>query len=242
MAKVLLVSATGLGNADPHYAQRLLVYTKSTRLSVTPDQIAEMTKEELDEGIAYMAKTIRSSWEFIDLVFEVQGVSRPTSMQMIRTRTGSYAQQSHRVTDASQMPVVNPYDEDEPGYNLFESASETSKFAYQKLIEQNPSKEKARGILPSNVSSNILCKYNLRAFVDLVTARESLRTQDEYGDIIRQMKELTLSIWPWTAPFFESKNKTAIDILEPIAKMMMDSEQTGSGLGWEIAKAIDLLR
>jgi hypothetical protein len=53
--------------------------------------------EELD----YIAKTIRSSWEMVDYTFQITGVTRAFTHQFVRTRTGSYAQQSQRSVDMS---------------------------------------------------------------------------------------------------------------------------------------------
>jgi thymidylate synthase ThyX len=49
----------------------------------------------------YISKTIRSSWEFVDYTFQITGVTRAFTHQFVRTRTGSYAQQSQRSVDMS---------------------------------------------------------------------------------------------------------------------------------------------
>ena len=54
------------------------------------------------------------------------------------------------------------------------------------------------------------------------------------------MERLILAVWPWAAPFFESDIDVAIEMLEKAAKEI--GITTGKGLGWEIAKAIDLIR
>jgi len=100
--------------------------------------------------------------------------------------------------------------------------------------------EDARGILPLNTECNIVCKYNFRSVTDLIKARKSLRAQGEYGEIVRKMESLILEVWPWATPFFESDKDVAVKMLETIANEM--GITTGKGVGWEIAKAIDLIR
>lgn len=109
--QVNLISYTGHGNPDPHYAARLLVYTKNTRLTQgedTRNKVAAMGLEELTEELEYISKTIRSSWEFIDYTFEILNVTRAFTHQLVRTRTGSYAQQAQRVADMSEFETRVP--------------------------------------------------------------------------------------------------------------------------------------
>jgi hypothetical protein len=54
------------------------------------------------------------------------------------------------------------------------------------------------------------------------------------------MESLILEVWPWATPFFESDKDVAVKMLETIANDM--GITTGKGVGWEIAKAIDLIR
>ena len=95
--KVTLINYT----PDPQ-AMDLLLYTKETRLTQgeeTRAKIAAMSAEEKREGLKYMANTIPSSWEFLDYTFEITDVTRAFTHQFVRTRTGSYAQQTMRLLD-----------------------------------------------------------------------------------------------------------------------------------------------
>ena len=96
--KVTLVSTT------PDAAE-LLLFTKSTRLTMAPSLLAEIhawPQEKKLAELAYMANTIPSSWEFVDYVFLVEGVSRAYTHQQVRTRAASYAQQTMRVLSSLQ--------------------------------------------------------------------------------------------------------------------------------------------
>lgn len=243
---VELLEYTGKGRPDQEWhAAHLLAFTKNARLGLSADRFKDvqlMDTDALCEELTYMAATIPSSWEFVDLTFIVSNVTRACAQQMTRTRTGSYAMQSQRVTDASQMAVTNPYENDPLSDNHldFHGAVENSRRVYQMLMDNGAKAEDARGILPINTQCNIVCKYNLRSFVDLVRARKSLRTQSEYRDIVLQMEEQVISVWPWAHIFFEEPHSKAIEKVESVIKEM--GLDTGKGWGWELAKAIDLLR
>ena len=83
-------------------AKDLLLFTKNTRLMNVPnayDMIKDWEEEKKQEELDYMLKTIKSSWEFIDYVFEIRDVTRAFTHQFVRNRLGSYAQQSQRTVD-----------------------------------------------------------------------------------------------------------------------------------------------
>lgn len=244
MAKVNLIEYTGKGREDEQrHAANLLVFTKNTRLNMTPDgfeRIQAMDESELAAELDYMAGTIPSSWEFVDLTFSIQGVSRACAQQITRTRTASYAMQSQRVTDLREVGVVNPYDANSEEGQGFERRAERILKEYAAMVQGGAAPQDARGLLPMNVECNLLAKYNLRAFVDLIKARRSLRVQGEYSDIADQMFAAVIEVWPWAEAFFKSPHDRAIEMLEGVAADI--GVTTGKGAGWQVAKAIDLLR
>jgi thymidylate synthase ThyX len=148
--------------------------------------------------------------------------------------------QSMRVTNLSDIGVVEGKKLDNHQLELYRTAVETSKQSYKELVDAGVTLEDARGILPLNTECNLICKYNFRSACDLIKARKSLRAQGEYSDIVHQMEKLILDVWPWTGPFFESDLDIAVQMLEKTAKEL--GITTGKGAGWEIAKAVDLIR
>lgn len=220
-------------------AVNLLLFTKNTRLNMSPGLMAEIAAwpaAKKAEELLKMAVTIRSSWEFVDFVFLIEGVSRASAQQITRTRQASYAMQSMRVTDVRRMPMVNP----RPGDKAYAQALAVGQASYVALVDAGVPLEDARGVLPMNTACNLVAKYNLRTFVDLAAARESLRAQGEYVAVVKAMKQLVLETHPQFAAFFESPNKLAIDLLTDVAKEL--GITTGSGPGWQIAKAVDLIK
>jgi flavin-dependent thymidylate synthase len=249
MAKVELIDFTGRGRADEKWhAAHVLMLTKDTRLELGNGTarerlavIASMSEEEKLEELTTMTQTIPSSWEFVDVTFQLSGVSRACAQQITRTRTASYAMQSQRVVDGSALGVVNPFPANEVHLSvLFDDCARSAKECYELLIENGAARQDARAILPMNAECSLMAKYNLRSFVDLVRARESLRTQGEYRDIIAQMKLEVVHAWPWAQSFFVPRDALVIELLESAVNNL--GITVGSGVGWQIAKAIDLLR
>lgn len=246
MAKVELLEYTGKGRPDQEWhAADVLIFTKSTRLQMDGaglEAIKVMPQEQKLQELAYMAGTIPSSWEFVELTFVIHGVSRAAAQQITRTRTASYAMQSQRVTDLSAACVVNPLDPEAlpEEHAAYEASVETIMGEYRDAIAAGLEPQDARGLLPMNVECSLVAKYNLRSLVDLLRARSSLRAQGEYADIADQMKAAVLEVWPWAQAFFIHPLDHAIGLLEEVAQEL--GVTPGTGAGWQIAKAIDLLR
>lgn len=231
---------TGKGTNDETYgAARLLAYTKNTRLQMTPDGYEAfecMPAEELAQELQYMSNTIPSSWEFVDVIFAINNVSRACAQQITRTRTASFAMQSQRVTNMANVSYHIP--ESVKDKENYIAAMEWSLTEYELATSvRGESLEDARGILPINVHCNIIAKYNLRSLVDLLRARDSMRVQGEYQMIARQMREAVFAVWPWVIPFFDPKDKKAIALIEEVAATMEDKH-----LKMQLAKAADLLK
>ncbi len=247
MDNVEIIDYTGCGSGNPLYAAELLIFTKNTRLELssgTLEDVRAMPERKKLEELDYMAATIPSSWEFVHLTFLLSGVSRACAQQITRTRTGSYAMQSQRVTDAGQAAVKNPYDYDarKPIHDFFDAAVEDAKEKYNALIDQGSSQGDARAIMPMGTECNLVASYNLRSFLDLVKARRSLRTQDEYRGLIEKMANSVLELWPWSGAFFRTGNEKAIELLESLAFQLELEVENGGMLKWKIAKAIDLIK
>lgn len=205
--KVTLIDYTGAGHPDPHYAARLLVYTKSTRLTQgeeTRKRIMAMPIDELKSELDYVANTIRSSWEFVDYTWEITGVTRAYTHQQVRSRHGKFAQQAQRVVDMGTFETLLPDTVVMAGrQGMWNSCMAAISETYRALREAGVPAQDCRGVLPTNVLTNIIVNFDLRNFADLCGKRENLRTQGEYADVVRQMKSEVLRVHPWTQPFLE---------------------------------------
>lgn len=245
--KVSMIDFTGKGQADPaKYAAAVLIFTKSTRLSMSPalfDTIMTWPEQEIQDELKYMANTIPSSWEMCDYTLLIEGVTRAFTHQLVRTRTASYAQQTMRVLDVSQGKgwdyLVGPSIIDDPDrQRIYDKGMEAIDHAYKSLILHGAAVEDARGVLPTNIKTNIVVKMNMRTLVEMVRKRRGSRTQGEYRDFLTQLGTAVRSVHPWIDLFIERDFDKAADDLE--------QEIKGMGLGYDktmsLIKLLDQMR
>ena len=196
--KVKLVSYT----SD---AVNLLLFTKNTRLMNDDDaydKISQWDEDKKKAELDYMLNTIRSSWEFIDYVFDVRDVTRGFTHQFVRTRQASYAQQSQRTVDMFGFSYYVPerIENNPEALEAYDNAMTDISDAYQKLREFVPA-EDARGILPTNIHTNIVAKFNLRTLSEMAKSRLSPRAQGEYQQVFKLMVKEVVNVHPWAEPF-----------------------------------------
>lgn len=246
--KASLIGYTGIGMHN-QYAPALLVFTKNTRLEMKPDSLYELVNgpwSVIEKELEYMSNTIPSSWEFIDYTFSIQNVTRAFTHQFVRTRTGSYAQQTMRVLNVDgfthetgpsieiQEDLKAPYEEFMKQINEF----------YNWLIEAGAQIEDARGVLPTNIHTNIVCKFNLRTLAEMAQKRSSPRTQFEYRKVLDQMINLVLEVHPWAEMFLRNRKADAAKMLDSfINHVFSDSNEPVANINKiDLLKAVDILR
>lgn len=193
-AEVNLISVTS-------NALELLIYTKSSRLKTgtTLQEIIEywpMGKKL--EHLSYMMNTVKTSFEFVDYVFEIKNVSRAFTHQLVRTRTASYQQQSQRTVDMRNSSFIKTTDH--PSY----LTSATNSFiAYEEMIDDGVAIQDARGVLPTATYTEIIFKANLRTLSQMAELRLCKRTQGEYQEVFKKIKKEVIFNHPWAAPLLE---------------------------------------
>jgi flavin-dependent thymidylate synthase len=205
--KVKLINAT----SD---AVNLLLFTKNTRLMNDEgayDKIKSWPQEQKDEHLDYMLNTIKSSWEFIDYTFDIRDVSRGFTHQFVRTRQGSYAQQSQRTVDMTGFEYYIPERiiADGMAREIYDGTMEIINQRYQQLITAGVPAEDARGILPTNIYTNIVAKFNLRTLHEMAKSRLSPRAQGEYREVFTMMVAEVVKEHPWAKPFLTPKEWAA---------------------------------
>jgi flavin-dependent thymidylate synthase len=242
--KVTLINYTGRGAADPaREAANQLIFTKSTRLQMSPGLMEEIERWPWPKVMAeleYMSNTIPSSWEFVDYTFLIEGVTRGFTHQFVRSRNWSFAQQTMRVLDVSEGPgwsygrgpSLSGNDE------AYDGTMTAIAYAYRALVRKGVAIEDARGILPTNILTNIVGKGNLRGFCELVRKRSSSRTQGEYRNVLDAMKDEVVRVHPWSVMFIERTFDRAANELEAmiLAKLPPCMDRT------DMIKLIDQMR
>jgi len=225
-------------------AENLLMFTKATRLTMSPgllDEIRNRSHEDKLAELEYMANTIPSSWEFVDYTFLVEGVSRAYTHQQVRTRAASYAQQTMRVLNMNDFDYVytDRNRADPMAMNVINDCLNQIKLAYARLIELGQPAEDARGILPTNIATNIVAKFNLRTFVDLAKARTGGRTQSEYQKVINAMVDEVLRVHPWAEKFLFQQGRDYFAEIEAFAQREYGGDLLKKG---QLLKIVDKMR
>jgi flavin-dependent thymidylate synthase len=207
---VSLIDYTGAGSSDPaRYAADILVYTKSTRLNMNPGLISNIqnwSHQKIMEELNLVSNTNPGSWEFIHFTFLITGVSRAFTHQLVRTRTASYAQQTMRTVDMEDWTYeIGP--SIEKSENLSQHyiyAMRETALSYKSLIELGAKTEDARGVLPTNIHTNINMSINMRNWINLVRKRGSIRVQNEYHKVIDAMIIEVERVYPWIYIFVKN--------------------------------------
>jgi flavin-dependent thymidylate synthase len=182
-------------------ALNLLLRTKGTRLS-SADDPATWSEEKKAEHLSYMLNTIKSSWEFVSYTFMIEGVTRAFTHELVRHRHGSYAQQSQRVTDVREQPVIRPDTIDTLDEAvLWDAAVYESLAAYSELIDAGVPIQDARGLLPTNMTTSIIAQFSLRSLHEMAKVRLCTRAAKEFQDAMRAMKVCVIEVHPWAEEF-----------------------------------------
>ncbi len=229
---VKLIDYTGRRAPDKNYTAKVLIYTKSTRLTqgqASRDKIDNMNSYQIEEELNYIANTIRSSWEFIDYTFEITGVTRAFTHQFVRTRTASFAQQTMRTLVMDDFDVLCPDSilNDEDALSDWSICINSIAYAYDRLISRGIKPEDARGLLPTNIKTNIIAKMNLRTLADLVGKRDNPRAQGEYTNVIKAMAESAMFAHPWIKNFLYPERSETPEL----NKLLKFYEGTPTGQG-----------
>jgi len=195
-------------------AEELLLFTKYARLSPDADEamaiINNWTPERKAEELDYISKTIESSWEFIQYTFYVSGVSRALTHQLVRTRAQSicghdvsFAQQSQRTVKLDKLDTVVPKSvvENEEANKVWIATLDQILEAQNKLEELGIATQDRRGLTPTNITTQIVVKFDLRTFSHMLEERLCTRAQGEIQQMAKIMMEEILKIHPWVKPF-----------------------------------------
>jgi thymidylate synthase (FAD) len=191
----------------------LLLLTKFTRLSQNSSDAMKIIKSWSEEKkmkeLDYMLKTIESSWEFLVYTFSISGVSKALTHQLVRTRPDgnkhdvSYAELSMRTVTMENFEYTTPryYESNPENKELFDNTMKLINDQYQKLLEAGVPQQDARGVLPSNIQTAIICKFDLRTLSHMMSERLCSRAQGEIQKLAFMMREEVLKVHPWAEGF-----------------------------------------
>lgn len=244
--KVSLIDHTGKG-LDEMYAADLLIFTKNTRLKMSADgfdSVRSIPYEDKLKELEYMSNTIPSSWEFVDYTFMIEDCDRGFTHQLVRSRQNSYAQQTMRVLDVSGFGYnVGPtVAENAVCRSIYHDTMDVINDAYKLMIESGAAIEDARGVLPTNIHTNIVVKMNLRSAAELISKRSSPRTQGAYREFIEALREEILRVHPWAELFLRNRKINAAEKLDRFISEVHSIGEIDEESKTNLIKMVDILR
>jgi flavin-dependent thymidylate synthase len=238
--QVTLIDGTGMGSEDPgRYAANIIAYTRSTRLKMSPgllDEIRAKPDYEVLKELQLAAGTLPSSWEFVQFTFLIEKVTRAFTHQLVRTRTASYAQQAMRIVNMEDFEYATG--PSVVGNELYKNTMETIAASYKIMIDNGVHNEDARGVLPTNILTNINMSINMRNFVNMTRKRVSRRVQDEYRNVMDAMVIEVEKVYPWFYLFYKNDAfKARIDL----QNMIYENKKLTSEEKTDIVKKLDII-
>ena len=151
------------------------------------DLIAKALKDETFDVIEHAV-----------FMFEIEGISRVCSHQLVRHRIASYDQESQRFSAVEREDfVIPPSVQSNPAaLSLYEEYIKSSVEAFRKLKELEVPKEDARFILPQSIGTKLVVTANARSLMHFFWQRTATQAQWE----IRELAELMLKECKQVAP------------------------------------------
>lgn len=187
----------------------LIAVTKYLRGNGTPEELLEHAgrvcyrSEKRGEVGSFLQARIREGHESIiehaSLTFEISGISRSCSHQLVRHRLASYSQESQRYVDMSNPEWVVPsaIADDPEARAVWERFTDQVRAAYQALRERRVRKEDARFILPNATATRIVVTMNFRELRHFFRVRCDRAAQWEIRALAKEMLRLAYQVAPF---------------------------------------------
>ena len=152
--------------------------------NISPEDLYyDLTEDEISNLIDIVSRNGHlSTFEHASFTFAISGISRSCTHQLVRHRIASYNQQSQRYVKFNgelQNIVPDSISEIDKAEELFNSAMNSCKQAYDDLLNLNVPPEDARYVLPNASPSNMIVTMNARELNHFFSIRCCNRAQWE---------------------------------------------------------------
>lgn len=180
----------------------LIALTQYLRGKGTPEELLEHAgrvcyrSESRGDPAKFLRARLREGHESLiehaSATFEIGGISRACSHQLVRHRLASYSQESQRYVDMSDPALVIPdaIAEDPRARAAWDGFVEGVKSTYQELRELGVLKEDARFVLPNAAATRIIVTMNFRELLYFFRLRITPEAQWEIRRMALAMLEL----------------------------------------------------
>jgi thymidylate synthase (FAD) len=136
--------------------------------------------------------------EHASVTFDIRGISRACSHQLVRHRIASYSQESQRYVDMSAPHFVVPPSiaQDREAKAIWDRFVADVAGTYAELREKGIRKEDARFILPNATETRIIVTMNFRSLRHFFFVRCDKAAQWEIRDLALEMLRLVYPLAP----------------------------------------------
>jgi thymidylate synthase (FAD) len=186
----------------------LIAITRYLRGDGTPEELLEHAgrvcyrSESRGEPAKFLRARVREGHESIiehaSATFEISGISRAASHQLVRHRLASFSQESQRYVDMLDPEWVLPpaIAQNDEARTIWETFSEQVQTAYSALRGLKVRKEDARFVLPNAAATRVVMTMNFRELLHLFRLRISREAQWEIREMCARMLELVYPCAP----------------------------------------------
>jgi len=186
------------------------VLSKATRATIgidlySPDNDSRDWEEMLKGGL-------QTALESQVVIFEVSGISRACTHQIVRTRKAAFHQQSMRAsfygTGPEQRCPESIWNAPDEVRDLWFRAVEACRQAYIAATNADVSYQDARYILPEGTTNYIMMEFPLREFIAVYAYRGCSLFQWEIVSVMRMAREILVGKYPFLEPYIKISCET----------------------------------
>lgn len=166
-------------------------------LHINPEDIDyEHAKKEVGDCFQ---SAIYTPFEFVSFVFDIRGVSRAFTHQLVRTRAAAYVQESLRFSTRKggfYYGTPKAISEDTKSWVLYTNLMRRIGECYDMLVDCGIPIEDARAVLPQSTLTSICMTINYRSLINMLEQRLCHQSQAEHREFASEVKQLVLALCP----------------------------------------------
>ncbi len=151
------------------------------------DSNSKTTADSREKLLPVLLKSGHGSiFEHSSASFEIDGISRAASHQLVRHRMASFSQRSQRYVNEGDFDYVTPpsISESAEADKIYSDTMKLINEQYLKLTALGIKKEDARFVLPNAASTKIVMTANFREWLHVIDVRVSTHAQWEIRDMM----------------------------------------------------------
>lgn len=194
---------------------------------------SELYRGHIVDGKSQISKTVAEKWlddmtktalqaplEFIDMHFLFEGVTRAFTHQLVRQRTAVFVQESQRFAvkdnaefETAMPPSIARLKDDDPARVVWNSTVRQVADAYMMLVDHGIPAEDARGLLPTNITTRVHYKTNLRGLAEHAGMRLCSQAQYEWKQVWAGIINAILNYGPFSERW---QQRAIVKLFKPV--------------------------